>query len=572
MRLRALIALLTTTVPIAASALDEQSCAAVTKSIDDRIATGNHPQQNVAIATQMRDSIAQSCSMLNQETIDQMLVGLDQLLPGAGGAPAAAEKSKAERDAERAAQRAEADRRQAERERRRAAARAKEEEKLALVSAAVRQPPQGKSFGGKAVDRPDRMWGVTIVDWDLSGERTRVLYQTWPSRDQLGDSEANYHYYVLEVDREGNHTQANVLGLPTSTTVTAGFLPGRDEIVVQRRTGESTSLQRWSIADGELLGESDVPLLDRSISRPQDRSLFRLVTASGDLLFVENVSLESGPNARTGVTWMLVSADGGKRDQGFIEDANSKITTSDWFRSADGGAVLLLDVYAVDDGGIDSTLTLDSTTIGEVTVDAAIFSEQRMYFTETKTSGAKQPSFLRRHMWLGLENVDQQAMISGESTRLTKESEKNKRLNDSAAYSSVAGRNRTAVVSHRDGAGVLLRNNDQDTESPPQRGLWLEEYLGDGKRRQTYLGLDAEHLGTRFDLLASDKTNDIYVASHQVVLRLDGDRNVRSYARLNNDDNDIGAMVADQGMAWLFGIASSSAGGKQKVWIEQVQF
>ena len=272
MRSRTLIGLLAVTLSTTAAALDEQSCAAVVKSIDDRIATGNHSRQNVSIATQMRDSIAQSCSMMNQATVDQMMVGLDRLLPPADGSPAAPQPSKAERDAERAAQRAESNRRQAEREQRRAAARAKEEQKLALVSAAVRGAPKGESLGGGAVARSDPMWGVTIVDWDLLDGGSRLLYQTWPSRSQGGDSEVGYHYYVLEVDRDGDHSQSHVLKLPIASTSTAGLLPGVDEVVVQRRDGDTRTLQRWSISSGELLRRTACP---RSTAR-YDRGKIRM--------------------------------------------------------------------------------------------------------------------------------------------------------------------------------------------------------------------------------------------------------------------------------------------------------
>ena len=314
-----------------------------------------------------------------------------------------------------------------------------------------------------------------------------------------------------------------------------------------------------------------MPTLDRSIRSREDQDAFRLVTHAGNLLFAETVPLGSGPDARSGVSWMLTSPDGEPRDRGFIEDTRNKLTMSDWFRSADGGAVLLLDVLAVDDAGIESTLALDALEIGDVIVEPAVFSEQRMYFTEGKASGPTQPSFMRRHMWLGLENVPQQAMISGESGRLTKAAENGKRLNDSSVYSGVAGRNRAALASFSGGAGVLVQNNDQDTDAP-QRGLWLEEYASDGTHRQTFLGPDAEYLGTRFDLMASDENGNLYVASDQAALMLDGDRVVQSYSRTNNDGVDIGVMVADDGMAWLFGIAHGSSGGKQQVWIEPVRF
>jgi hypothetical protein len=559
-----------------AMALDPDACNAAVKQIDERIAAGDHPQQNVAIAGQLREGIMQSCGYLDETTLAQMLAGLDQLLPSEDGASVAPQQSAAEREAEREAQRAEADRRQAERKKRRAAKRAREEAELKLVSDAVRQAPTARSTASRVMNRPDRMWGASIVDWDVHESKGRLLYETWPSREQARNADAARHYYVVEFDRNDNVEQHHVLETNLARTVTAGLIRGRDEIVVQWHEGgtraEESFLERWSISNSRMLARTPAPRMQSPRGELGAHQHFALVTAGGELLYTGPVALGTGPLARQGLSWMLSSPDGEVRDQGFIEHDNETVAASGWFHSADAGAGLILDIRTDRESGIDSQLQLDAVRFGDAEARAVVSSERRLYVAGGTNTGATLPAFERRHIWLGLENVDQSMMISGESTRLVQEAESEHRLNDTTVSLAVAGRHRTAVAPSRGGHALLITSNQRDDAFPPTRGQWLQEFATGQPRRDTYLNPDAAHLGVKFNMLASDGGESLYVGSRQCVLLLNGAREVSAYARSDTTDSEIKAMIAEGNSVWLFGENSGGGDAQRQVWVERLQF
>ncbi len=576
MNLRSFVFLSVLVFSARAVASDPAACSAAAKEIDDRIAAGNHPQQNVAIATQLRDGIMQSCAFMDANTLAQMLQGLDQLLPPADGSSNVPQKSAAERQAEREAQRAEADKRRAERDKRRAAERAREEAEQKLVSAVVRRPPTGRSTKGQFMARSDKMWGASVVDCDVYGERARLLYQTWPSREQGRDVDAARHYYVVEFDRNDNLVQHHIFETPMARTVTAGLLRGHDEIVVQWHEGGSdasaSTLERWSISNAEMLVRSPAPRLQGPRGNLGADKHFVLVTAGGDLLFTSDVALETGPSPRTGLSWMLASPDGEVRDQGFIENDNHKVSASNWFHSTDGSAGLVVDVRGVGEKGIDSRLKPEVVRMGSADIRPVILSERRLYVTGEKEWGAKLPAFERQVMWLGLEKVPQSIMISGESTRLMDEAEGRHRFRDSAVSRAVAGNYRVAVAPSDYGHALLIKNNHRDKAFPPKHGLWLQEFAEGKPRRDTYLNPDSEHLNAMFEMLASDGEEKLYVAGKQHVMLLDGTRAVSAYAKSAATGGTVKAMVADGKSVWLFGENLGNGAAQQQVWVERIQF
>ncbi len=559
--------------PNIATALNSDECAAIESQLDGRIAA-NAGGQYVAIATQMRDSIVQSCAMLDRATIDQMMIGLDQMLPVGSNQAAQPQKSDAERRAERDAQRAEADRRRSERDQRRAAARAKEAAEQALLSDAVQKAPTGRSEATQAMDREDSMWGVTLLDRDVYQGKARLLYQTFPSRSQ--GSDRAYHFYVVTIDGQNNITQNHIFDVPTDRTITASLLPGQDQIVVQQHSGSSneevSSLARWSISDSVLLTQTKVPELASPYPLPADQKLFKLVTGAGELLYTQSLPVESGRNARTGVSWMLTSPDGEVSDQGRIEHDFESVATNRSYRSVDGKAGLVLDVLAKDERGIDSQLQIDDVSIGEVVVRPIVMGETRFYEAGSTETGRGLPAIERRHVWLNLENVDQSLMINGESTRITQQAERGKRLDESLITTNNASRHKVAIASGDAGISVLVRNNFREDVMPPTYGLWLHEYGPAGARRDTHLDLNARHLKANFHLLSSDGNNGLYVGSADAVMRLNNNREIVAYARPEDSGAVITAMIADDKNVWLFGTTQKTGDTRQRAWVERLQF
>ena len=579
MSLRSIVLLSVVFLSTPAMALDPAACSAAAKEIDDRIAAGNHPQQNVAIATQLRDGIMQQCAFLDEATVGQMMQGLDQLLPGGSAASAVPQQSAAEREAEREAQRVEADQRQAEREKRRAAKRAREEAEQELVSEVLRKPPTGRSAKSQFMDRQDTMWGASILDWDVFKGRARLLYMTRPSREQFGLADAARHYYVVEMDRDDNITQQHVVAIPPGRTVTAGLIRGRDEIMLQwheygsdSSKPENSNLERWSISGAKMLAHSVAPRMQGPKGPLSPEIHFQLITAAGDLLFATNVALGTGPNPKTGVAWLLSSPAGEVRDQGLIVQDDESVATSNRFHSANASAGLVLEVNGIGENGVDSALQPAVVQFGSLGIRPVVFSEKRLYVVGGAETGASLPAIERRLLWPGLENVDQSLMLSGESTRLMDEAARENRTEDTAVTMSVAGGYRIAVAPSGGGHAVLVRNNLSNTNFPPTAGLWLQDFAPGKPRRDTYFNPDAEFLGSVFNMLASDGGDNLYIASEDHVVLLDGTRRVSAYARSSASDVAVLAMAADGDSVWLFGERHSGSAPREQVWVERIQF
>lgn len=579
MSLRSIVLLSVVFLSAPALALDPAACSAAAKEIDNRLAAGNHPQQNVAIATQLRDGIMQQCSFLDEFTVGQMMLGLDQLLPDGSAGSAVPQESAAEREAEREAQRAEADQRQVEREKRRAAKRAREEAEQKLVSDVLRKPPTGQSAKSQFMGRQDKMWGASIVDWDVYKNRARLLYTTRPSREQGRLADAARHYYVVEIDRDDNIVQHHVAETTPGRTVTAGLIRGRDEIMLQwHEYGADSSkpvdsnLERWSISSAKMLARSLAPKMQGPRGPLSPENHFHLITADGELLFATIVALETGPSAKSGVAWMLASPDGEVRDQGLIVHDDEAVSASKWFHSANGSAGLILDAFGLGENGIDSELKPDVVQFGSLGIRPVVMSERRLYVVGGAETGARLPAIERRLMWLGLENMDQSIMLSGESSRLMDEAASENRTDDTAVSMSVAGRHRIVVAPSRGGHAVLIKNSRSNTEFPPTRGLWLQEFAPGKPRHDTYLNPDAEHLGALFNMLASDGGDNLYVAGSEHVMLLDSSREVSAYAKSSANDATVLAMVADGDSVWLFGEHHDGNAAQEQVWVERIQF
>ena len=559
-------------------ALETEKCSEAAKTIDDRIATGSHSQQNINIATQVRDGIMQSCAFLDENTLAQMLQGIDTILPGDGGASAAPEKSAAEKRVERDAQRAEAKKRRAERDKRRAAKRAREEAEQGLISAVAKKPPTGKSMKFQKMSRPDTMWRATMVDWDLYKDKARLLYETTPSREQGRLPEAARHFYVIEFDTQDNIVQHHIFETTLEKTVTAGLLRGRDEIIVQRHEFDPETielknalLERWSISGAKKLSSSPAPTMQGPRGPMKQDIHFELVTKNGELLYTASVALESGPNPKSGVSWILASPDGEVRDQGMIVHENEGVATSNWFHTTNGGAGMVLDVSSVEENGIDSQLKPKPVQMGEAEVQPIVFSERRLYVAGDKDTSSSLPTIEKRLLWLGMEKVDQQFMLSGKPTQLMNEATDKYRVDDSAVSLPVAGHHRMVIAPTNNGHAILIRNNHRGDEFPPKQGLWLQEYTDGSARRDIYLDPDAKHFNTRPNMMASDGADHLYVASDKYVLRLNASRELSAYAKTHDSDAQIKAIIADGNNVWLFGEVSGDKDNQQQMWVERVE-
>ena len=96
-------------------AMAQATCGERLAEIDERIASGNYPEYNVQLAKTMRDSMAQMCGMFDEQTLDQMMDGFEDVLPVKTEEEKRAEREEKKRVAEasRAARKAAAEAREA---------------------------------------------------------------------------------------------------------------------------------------------------------------------------------------------------------------------------------------------------------------------------------------------------------------------------------------------------------------------------------------------------------------------------------------------------------------------------
>ncbi|MGB5448263.1 MAG: hypothetical protein WBM80_05000 [Woeseiaceae bacterium] len=543
-----------------AIALEPEACQERLKSVDDRIASGKYSAHNVQMAQQMRDSILQSCAFLDSATVDKMMEGFENLLPTRSEAErqAASDPKRAEREEQQDIERAELEvrrRERAEREQREAAV------KPQPVSEVLKRPPTANSLGGEYVGRGDGMYYANIYDWDLYRDKLRVLYVTNPSRDQYVRDRRQHFVYVIEADANGSVTQHDVTGEPTARIAAAGLRHGHDEAIIQHvvagTAGEAGDIERWSISDKKKLS---------SVSAPSVQP-FRLSTSDGNVLFVgENYS----QGKDSSVSWMKVSLEGKILARGTRESDISKLSTSNWFSTPNGGGGFVIDEIASTENGMNSELAALARRVGAREITAVVGSEKRLLVTGNGSTPAwESPAIARTFIWLGLSERSLSTIMEEEAEvlRVMGETE-----HEHGARISLGD---NAVASVADGYGVLVQNSFSNRELSPVHGSWLYEYAINGDVRKTYLNPAAEHLQSNFQFLAASSRNNVFLygrGSSSYVVQLDKDRRVAAYGKAAIGQRIAPAgMVAGDGGVWVLGIGKTDD-GLQKVWLERIDF
>ena len=543
-----------------AMALDPEACQERLKSVDDRIASGKYSAQNVQMAQQMRDSIMQSCAYLDEATIGQMMEGFETLLPTKSEAERQADKDakRVERAAQRDIERAELEVRRkerAERERREAAV------KPLPVSEVLKRPPTAKSLGGEYVGRDDGMYYATIYDWDLYQDKVRVLYVTNPSREQYVRDRRQHFVYVVEADANGSVTQHDVTGEPTDRIAAAGLRRGHDEVIIQHvvagTAGEAGEIERWSISNQKKLS---------SVGAPSAQP-FRLSTSDGSVLFVGGIYSQGKDSS---VSWMKVSLEGKVLARGTRESDISKLSTSNWFSTPNGGGGFVIDEIANTENGMNSEFAPLARRVGAREITAVVGSEKRLLVTGNGSTPAwESPAIARTFIWLGLSERSLSTIMEEEAEVLGIMGETE---HEHGARISLGD---NAVASLADGYGVLVQNSFSNRELSPVHGNWLYEYAINGDVRKTYLNPAAEHLESNFQFLASSNRNLVFLygrGSSSYVVQLDKDRRIAAYgqALIGQRTTPVGMVAGDDGV-WVLGTGKTDD-GLQKIWLERIDF
>ena len=555
-------------------AMEPDDCLERLRPIDERIASGKYPEQNVQIAKQMRAQIVQTCSYVDEAHFDQVMAGFEQLLPT---------KSEEEREADREAIRLE---RQAKREQQSAELEAKRaakasqtvEAKILPVSDVLISPPTGKTAIAKFIDRDDGMQMVTILDWDRYEGKSRVLYMSRPSRDQLNLPEAMNHYYVLVCDTDGRISQYPIRDMPLDRTVSAGLRGGHDEVIFQWPTAApapGSRMERWSVSGGKSLSSATAPTLPwsgRQWAAHSDH--FQLITSDGNLLFVGNTVPSRGKRA---IAWLKASPDGDVLSKGELLKNAGDTTTENWFPTAMGGAGLLVDVNHFAARGIETDIDTPLTqTVGGVELQAVVGAELRLALIGRNSDVTWESTAIERSfIWQGLDKLTSLDQLE-KASKLTRASDYRHGAENRLVRFSTGTFRPGAVTAIGDGYGVLVDVPAMQGDAASRDRRRLYEYALDGTVNTTDLTAAAEHLKARFVMLASPAANTVYLYAQvggsrkPFLIKLDKERNIAAYSELSfSSDVEPHAMLADDEGIWVVGrgIGNSQFRG---VWVERV--
>lgn len=217
--------------------------------------------------------------------------------------------------------------------------------------------------------------------------------------------------------------------------------------------------------------------------------------------------------------------------------------------------------------GMGSELEPIVRRVGTGEITAVAGSETRLWVTGNGTTPDWQsPAISRSFTWLGLPELGPIITLEGQAEldRVTGEIERD--------HGGKIGLVDNVVVSIDGGYGVLVENGYRNKELSPVHGYWLYEYGINGEFRETYLNPEAEHLNTRFRLLAANERGSVFLYGDGSVIQLDEDRRIAAYGKplISQRTTPDGLIAGDDGV-WVLGTGKTDD-ELQKIWLERIDF
>ena len=532
-------------IPIVTQA--QGDCGAEIAEIDRRIETGDYAVMNVQIATGIRDSLAGMCSMMDDATLARMMEGIEEVLP-----TRTEEEQRAVKEAKRAVA-------EASREAREAAEANRPAPDIGIGDV----DETGTSVASGFVDRSEDMLRLWIWDWDIHNGKARVLYETRPSRVQLGRPDWQTYVYVVETGPEGKSTQRLVTSKQAQENSALALRRGHDEVLLQRRVGAEgtpTTLERWSISQQKLLSSVSVPV----VSLPQGEKMtwmpFRGPTSDGNVLFVSAYSPQSN---RSVAAWYEASPNGTVTGQGTMPIDGGGFTNLDLVRTGNGGGAMPLMF------GAEEEITRRH---GSSEVKALIANETRL-LTIGDDGSAKRSAVISRFM------MPMQVDMS--SMRYAAELEHEYLANRSIARLNVGPRTMPMIQPVGDSYVILTQITADRSRSQPVHGHWLVWVGNDSIEREVYLNPLAEDLNVNFVTFTTTGNGEIALygnsskhtgSDYIVLLDKKGSPKATTVAK-QPKNGKIEGMLADDSGVWLFGQGyPTDEFSRFRFWSERIEF
>ena len=311
---------------IPAGAFAQADCSEQLAEIDRRIASGNYPDYNVQLAQTMRDSMAQMCGMFDEQMLEQMMDGFEDVLPVKGEEEKLAERKAKKKLAEES--------RAARKEAEAARERARPSSGLENVTRS------GRSVASGFINRDEDMLHFWTWDWDVYEGKARILYMTQPARQQYSQPNWTRNIYVVESTPGGRSTQHLITSKQAHERWTVALRRGHDEVIVQRLVGQEgspTTLERWSVSQRKQLSSVTTPIPSFTHSDKVFWPQFMAPTTDGNVFFQSAFESQRGQST---AAWYEASPDGRVIGHGTLPLEGGGFTNLGAIWTQEGGAAI----------------------------------------------------------------------------------------------------------------------------------------------------------------------------------------------------------------------------------------
>jgi len=532
-------------VPVAALAVGD--CSKELAEIDRRLESGNYAEMNVQIAKGIRDSLAGMCGMMDEATLAHMMEGVEEVLP-----TRTEEEQRAVREAKSAV--AEASR---------AARKAAEASRSAPDSGIKDVDSSGASVASGFVDRSEDMLRFWIWDWDLHNGNARVLYETLPSRTQLGRPDWRTWVYVVETTPDGKSTQRVITSKQAQENSALALRRGHDEVLLQRGVGAEgtpTTLERWSIPQTKLLSSVPTPV----VSIPQGDKMnwmpFRGPTSDGNVLFVSAYSPQ--PNQSV-AAWYEASPNGAALGQGMLPIDGGGFTNLDLVRTKNGGGALPL-MFGAQEEVV--------RRYGSSEVKAKVMNETRLLIIGDDAS-ARRSAVISRFMM--------PTQVDMSSMRFAGELEHEFLADRSLESLDIGPRSVPMIQPFGDGYVMLTKVTADRSRAEPVHGHWLIWVGIEEIEREVYINPLAEDLNVNFVTFTTTDDGEIVLygnsnkhagTDYVVLLDKEGAPKAAAVAKQPKNGKIEGMLAHDSGV-WLFGHGyPTDEFSRFRFWSERIEF
>jgi len=433
------------------------------------------------------------------------------------------------------------------------------------------------------VPRPDPMHNHQLFDWDRSGERVRLLYESMPDLQQAASGNWTINVYVAELFPDG-HVENRQLATGRRHFSSLLLQRGGDAVfaVVAPEHGDTVvTLETWSASDGKLRSSVSTKVL----IAPGGNARPIFPTDDGNFFFVVASTQTARGGRPTTLTWMKMSPDGQVLAKSEWSNPTAVTGVGGGFAVPGGGMGMVLNMHQAE--GVDALQTdIEATQkfqIGGRNIEARVFSETRMLTTDSSGSQAwLSPALERSLMWDGDMSIPQDLPVNQRMAQNNEQMALMARVTlENGGQRTVAHRQIDPYVDvqvTRAGYGMLAKVAADRSLDPPQHGTWYLEVGRDGALlSQLRIEPAAELLNAKFERFLPTKDDGLLVAGrrdaggtfiHLTALGKDG--TIDWTARLEAKDLQLEGLAGTKAMPWVFGQGYNDEYGKSLLWVERV--